>query len=97
RFGSRFLLPFLLEEEGREGKGYLQMYRDAPQGAVGSTALTLAKEPKSHAERLASLVEGASGEPWHKTGAGGFLRNVVYGFNDGLTANFGLVAGMVGA
>src|SRR6185295_3377605 len=24
-------------------------------------------------------------------------RNVVYGFNDGLTANFGLVAGMVGA
>jgi len=97
RFGSRFLLPFLLEEEGREVKGYLQMYRDAPQGAVGSTALTLAKESKSHAERLASLVEGASGEPWHKTGAGGFLRNVVYGFNDGLTANFGLVAGMVGA
>ena len=29
--------------------------------------------------------------------AGGFLRNVVYGFNDGLTANFGLVAGMIGA
>jgi VIT1/CCC1 family predicted Fe2+/Mn2+ transporter len=25
------------------------------------------------------------------------LRNVVYGFNDGLTANFGLVAGMIGA
>lgn len=25
------------------------------------------------------------------------LRNVVYGFNDGLTANFGLVAGVVGA
>jgi VIT1/CCC1 family predicted Fe2+/Mn2+ transporter len=37
------------------------------------------------------------GEPWHKTGAGGILRNLVYGFNDGLTANFGLVAGMLGA
>ena len=24
-------------------------------------------------------------------------RNVIYGFNDGLTANFGLVAGMIGA
>ena len=42
-------------------------------------------------------MSGADGEPWHKTGAGGFLRNVVYGFNDGLTANFGLVAGMIGA
>src|SRR2546422_5163353 len=38
-----------------------------------------------------------SSEPWHKTGSGGFLRNVVYGFNDGLTANFGLVAGVIGA
>jgi VIT1/CCC1 family predicted Fe2+/Mn2+ transporter len=97
RIGSHVLLPFLLEEEGREVKGYLQMYREAPEGAAGPTALTLAKESKSHAESLAGLVEGATGEPWHKTGAGGFLRNVVYGFNDGLTANFGLVAGMVGA
>src|ERR1041385_609720 len=40
---------------------------------------------------------GRAPEPWHKTGAGGFLRNLVYGFNDGLTANFGLVAGMIGA
>jgi vacuolar iron transporter family protein len=97
RIGPQVLLPFLLEEEGREVKGYLQMYRDSPEGAAGPAALTLAKESKSHAERLAGLVDGASGEPWHKTGAGGFLRNVVYGFNDGLTANFGLVAGMVGA
>ena len=97
RLGSRILLPLLLEEEGREVKGYLQMYRDAPDGVAAPAALTLAKESKSHAEHLASLVEGATGEPWHKTGAGGFLRNVVYGFNDGLTANFGLVAGMVGA
>ena len=27
----------------------------------------------------------------------GYLRSVVYGFNDGLTANFGLVAGVIGA
>jgi VIT1/CCC1 family predicted Fe2+/Mn2+ transporter len=37
-------------------------------------------------------------EPWHRTaGVGGWLREVVYGFNDGLTANFGLVMGVVGA
>ena len=40
---------------------------------------------------------GKSAEPWHRTESGGFLRNVVYGFNDGLTANFGLVAGVIGA
>ena len=40
---------------------------------------------------------GREGEPWHVGGAGGMLRSIVYGFNDGLTANFGLVAGVVGA
>jgi VIT1/CCC1 family predicted Fe2+/Mn2+ transporter/rubrerythrin len=96
RFGSHLLLPLLLEEEGREVKGYLNLYREAPTGAAGPTALRLAQESKEHAERLAT-ISGAASEPWHKTGAGGFLRNVVYGFNDGLTANFGLVAGMIGA
>src|SRR5438445_653210 len=43
------------------------------------------------------VLAGQASEPWHKTGSGGFLRNVVYGFNDGLTANFGLVAGVIGA
>jgi len=37
------------------------------------------------------------GDPWHRADAGGVIRNVVYGFNDGLTANFGLIAGVVGA
>ena len=96
RLGSGFLLPMLLEEEGREVKGYLSLYQEAPDAAVAPTALRLAKESKEHAETLAQIT-GGSGEPWHKTGAGGFLRNVVYGFNDGLTANFGLVAGMIGA
>src|ERR1051325_202592 len=97
RIGPQMLLPMLLEEEGREVKGYLQLYREAPGGAAAPTALTLARGSKGHAGRLAGLAEGGRGEPWHKTGAGGFLRNLVYGFNDGLTANFGLVAGMVGA
>ena len=96
RIGAGILLPMLLEEEGREVKGYLSLYRESPDSVVGPTALTLAKESKEHAETLAAM-SGAHGEPWHKTGAGGFLRNVVYGFNDGLTANFGLVAGMIGA
>ncbi|HEU4681456.1 MAG TPA: hypothetical protein VFS51_06915, partial [Gemmatimonadales bacterium] len=50
RLGSGILLPMLLEEEGREVKGYLNLYRDQPDSAVGPTALRLAKESKEHAE-----------------------------------------------
>src|SRR5512141_1503790 len=96
-FGPGFLLPMLLQEEGREVKAYLDMHRATPKGAPGGgEALTLAKESADHATTLAGIA-GKSGEPWHRTESGGFLRNVVYGFNDGLTANFGLVAGMIGA
>jgi VIT1/CCC1 family predicted Fe2+/Mn2+ transporter len=42
-------------------------------------------------------LSGRKGEPWHQLESGDLLRNVVYGFNDGLTANFGLVAGVLGA
>jgi VIT1/CCC1 family predicted Fe2+/Mn2+ transporter len=97
RFGPRFLLPMLLAEEGREVKAYLDMHRTTGRGVAGrDEALVLAKESAEHATTLNGIA-GRTGEPWHKTGAGGFLRNVVYGFNDGLTANFGLVAGVLGA
>lgn len=97
RFGSGFLLPMLLSEEGREVKSYLDLHRATPAGAAGGgEALLLARESKEHATTLAGLT-GRHGEPWHQTESGGLLRNLVYGFNDGLTANFGLVAGVIGA
>jgi predicted membrane protein (TIGR00267 family) len=96
-FGPRFLLPLLLAEEGREVRGYFQMHRDTPAGVAGrQEALLLARESADHATTLGQ-VAGRAGEPWHRAESGGFLRNVVYGFNDGLTANFGLVAGVLGA
>ena len=96
RFGSGFLLPILLAEEGREVKGYLDLHRSTAAGAPGKDeALTLARESAEHATTLADIA-GRPGEPWHRARSGGFLRNVVYGFNDGLTANFGLVAGVIG-
>ena len=97
RFGPGFLLPMLLSEEGREVKSYLDLHRTTPRGAPGgSEALLLARESKEHATTIAALA-GRAGEPWHRTESGGLLRNLVYGFNDGLTANFGLVAGVIGA
>jgi len=96
RFGTRYLLPMLLREEGQEVKGYLNLHRESTQPDAQEVSLQLAKESAAHAGTLADLA-GKGAEPWHKTGSGGFLRNVVYGFNDGLTANFGLVAGVIGA
>ena len=96
RFGPSVLTGMLLREEGREVKGYLALHRDSAPGAAKDAALTLAKESAEHAETLGGMA-GVVGEPWHQAGSGGFLRNVVYGFNDGLTANFGLVAGVIGA
>lgn len=95
-FGPRFLLPALLAEEGREVKSYLDLHTRSTAGPARDAALTLARESKEHADRLSRLA-GKPAEPWHRAQAGGFVRNVVYGFNDGLTANFGLLAGMVGA
>ncbi len=95
--GPRVLLPLLLAEEGREVRAYLEMHRSLEEGAVGrQEALLLAKESAEHATTLGE-ISGGGVEPWHRTGSSGFLRNVVYGFNDGLTANFGLVAGVLGA
>jgi VIT1/CCC1 family predicted Fe2+/Mn2+ transporter/rubrerythrin len=96
RFGPKYLLPLLLREEGREVKGYIDLHRVSTGAAAREVSRTLAKESAEHAETLAGLA-GAGTEPWHRTASGGYLRNVVYGFNDGLTANFGLVAGVIGA
>src|SRR3989454_541526 len=96
QFGPRYLLPLLLREEGQEVKGYMALHEQSRLDDARDISLKLAKESAAHAETLADLA-GRASEPWHRTESGGYLRNVVYGFNDGLTANFGLVAGGVGA
>ncbi len=95
-FGWRLLSSMLLAEESREMKGYLRDAQVYTNPGAAKVALDLAKESAEHAERLGQML-GVSGEPWHRIASGGFLRNAVYGFNDGLTANFGLVMGVLGA
>jgi len=58
--------------------------------------VAIASESATHARELSESI-GREGEPWHGAAGGGYLRSIVYGFNDGLTANFGLVAGVIGA
>jgi VIT1/CCC1 family predicted Fe2+/Mn2+ transporter/rubrerythrin len=95
-FGPSAVLPLILAEEGREVQAYLGLARDSPHESTHKAAVDIAAESAVHAREL-SEVMGREGEPWHVGGAGGLLRSIVYGFNDGLTANFGLVAGVIGA
>lgn len=98
RISPDLLVSLMLREEGQEVRNYLRLHRDSPAGDAKQTALTLARESAEHAEELGEVTgSGADGEPWHRISSGGFLRNVIYGFNDGLTANFGLIAGVLGA
>lgn len=96
RFGSGFFLSQMLNEEASEVKDYLTLYKNSTRADAKEMALDLAKESAMHTESLQELT-GTSDEPWHKTESGGMIGNVVYGFNDGLTANFGLVAGVIAA
>src|SRR6059036_78441 len=96
RFGPGYLLPLLLREEGQEVKGYMDLHNESQLDDARDISLKLAKESAAHAKTLAGIA-GKTSEPWHRTESGGYLRNVVYGFNDGLTANLGLVAGVLGA
>ena len=72
------------------------LYNTSKVDSTKSIALRLAQDSAQHANKLMK-THGVADEPWHSSESGGMLRNVVYGFNDGLTANFGLIAGMIGA
>ena len=96
KFGNTFPLARMLDEEAGEVKDYLILHKESTLQDAKETALVLAKESAMHTESLKELT-GSTDEPWHKTESGGMLGNIVYGFNDGLTANFGLVAGAVAA
>ena len=95
-FGTSLVLPLMLAEEGREVQAYLGLSRHSTHKLTHKAAVEIAADSAIHAREL-SEVMGREGEPWHVGGSGGYLRSVVYGFNDGLTANFGLVAGVIGA
>ncbi len=96
RFGNEFPLARMLNEEASEVKDYLALHRNSTLADAKETALDLAKESATHTGSLQELT-GTTDEPWHKTESGGMVGNIVYGFNDGLTANFGLVAGVIAA
>jgi predicted membrane protein (TIGR00267 family) len=95
-FGSSAVLPIIVRQESQEVGSYIRLAKESGQKSTHDAAMAIATESAEHAQNLSESM-GREGEPWHGTVGSGYLRSVVYGFNDGLTANFGLVAGVIGA
>ncbi|MFQ5706738.1 MAG: VIT1/CCC1 transporter family protein [bacterium] len=99
RFGPMAIVGLLTAEEVRD----MGDYKAQAQIDTSDALKEVIADEASHARALQSLKAGKGvkvGEPevWHRgASAGGLLRDIVYGFNDGLTANFGLVMGVIGA
>jgi vacuolar iron transporter family protein len=90
------VLRLLMNDEVRDIAIYSEQAGQSQGDAIYRRVL---QDETGHARSLASMRRSPLGvEPWHRGAAsGGTLRQLVYGFNDGLTANFGLVMGVVGA
>jgi len=96
--GPQAVLGFLLSDEIMDISTYTRQAQDLGYKATYQLVLT---DETSHARALDALRKdklASKAEPWHRNAnASEWVRDVVYGFNDGLTANFGLVMGMIGA
>lgn len=98
RFGSRAVLPTVLEHERSDSTSY------ADQEESRNTALPA--DERSHRRLLGAMAAGSNGlegttiarlEGRHRTLGGNALRAAVLGANDGLVSNLSLVMGVAGA
>ncbi len=96
--GAEAVLGLLIDDEVSDITSYMEQAQNSDDTSTYRRVLT---DETTHARALQALrhpEQPQRVEPWHRSaGVGGWLREVVYGFNDGLTANFGLVMGVVGA
>jgi vacuolar iron transporter family protein len=93
RFGSDSVLPIVLRQEASNAERYRRF--------AAATSI-MADQEALHSRTLAAMTgEGEGGqirssEGRHRAGVGGWLRAAVFGFNDGLVSNLGLVTGAAG-
>lgn len=91
RGAASMVLKARINDEAQEVKSYIM------QKNKDSLLRDRAKDEAVHAQVLQELGAAPTQELWHHHETGGILRNAIYGFNDGLTANFGLIMGVIGS
>lgn len=93
--GTQHVLPVVSGFESRDQGEYV--------GQVEAAGMPAAERSHSRTLQLMLQENAAAGvqsimkvERWHSQGYGGSLRAAVFGVNDGLVSNFGLVMGVAG-
>ena len=93
--GTQHVLPVVSGLESRDQGAYIGQVEAAGMPASershSRTLQTMFKHGKP--EDASTIV---SSERWHRSSFGGSLRAAVFGVNDGLLSNFGLVMGVAG-
>ncbi len=94
RLGTSYVLPVISNLEAQVQDEY------AGQTEAGR----IPAEERSHRRTIQAMNDPVGGadqilgaERWHRASYGGSLRAAVFGMNDGLVSNFGLVMGVAGA
>lgn len=94
-FGTQQVLPVVSGLESRDQGEYIgQAEATGLPAAERAHSRTLQAMLQENAARGADSIVKA--ERWHSAGYGGSLRAAVFGVNDGLISNFGLVMGIAG-
>jgi vacuolar iron transporter family protein len=89
--------------EGGEARGKLNYIRQArllPDQASRDIATAIVPDERLHQGAAARLRGREDGEPVGQAGrghVGEFLRDLIFGLNDGVVSNFSLIAGVAGA
>ncbi len=90
RGATSLILKLRIADESQEVSQYIL------SSSKNKTAGSIAKDEIAHSKVLKELQSSPSQEIWHHNETGAIIRNAIYGFNDGLTANFGLIMGVIG-
>lgn len=97
-FSPRAALEVLERGEGSAIASYSRQARMYAGEPIAEHLRTIAMDEKSHSKILRDLAarpsEPLSGERWHQ--GGDFIRDMIFGVNDGLLSTFSLVAGVFG-
>jgi len=94
-FGTQHVLPVVSGLESRDQGAYTgQAEATGMPASERSHSRTLQTMFKHGQPEKGSVI--AEAERWHRSSYGGSLRAAVFGVNDGLLSNFGLVMGIAG-
>ncbi len=91
RGATSLVLKLRIADESREVSQYIL------SASKTKTTEVIARDEITHSKVLKELQNSSGQEIWHHHETGSIIRNAIYGFNDGLTANFGLIMGVIGS